>query len=115
MPPKAKATVAKKSAANKPPAETETKLTQDALSKLADASNATVENALASWSPKDSNGLWKRFERSRVIESEDNSFKKATEGPGRNQSATQLLRVWLQGGLTTKRSVYQDATMQISS
>ena len=55
---------------------------------------AKVENFLGCLSPKDSDGLWKRFERSRVIENEDTS--KATEG--RNQNARQLLRVWLQGG-----------------
>ena len=57
MPLEAKATVAKKPAANKPPADTETKLAHEALSKLNDASNAKVENFLASLSPKDSSGL----------------------------------------------------------
>lgn len=91
-----------------------TALTELALSKLQDASDDKVEGFLGQLGAKQQQGLWKRFERNRAEENDD-GFRSATAGVGRNRNARSLLKVWLQSGMTTRNSLYQDASLQIQS
>ena len=108
--------VIKKPATHKRPATNGSALTELALSKLENASEGRVESFLDGLNGQESQQLWKKFERNRLEEGADNeSWRKLTNGPGRNKNSRNLLKVWLQGGLTTNSKIYQESSLRLES
>ena len=108
--------VIKKPATHKKPATNGTPLTESALTNLENASDSRVESFLEGLNNQASQQLWKKFERGRMEEGADgDQWRKLTNGPGRNKNSRNLLKVWIQGGLTTNSKIYQESTLRLES
>ena len=92
-----------------------TGLTEEALASLEGASDSKVDKFLDGLAGNDQNYLWKKFERNRIVEGTQNEYQEHTSGMGAREKRNSLLKVWLQGGQSTKNSLWQESLFKIKS
>ena len=92
-----------------------TGLTEEALASLEGASDSKVDKFLDGLAGNDQNYLWKKFERNRIVEGTQNEYQEHTSGMGAREKRNSLLKVWLQGGQSTKNSLWQESFFKIKS
>ena len=101
--------------AGKPQAHGSGGLTEEALASLEGATDSKVDKFLDGLAGNDQNYLWKKFERNRIVEGTQNEYQEHTSGMGSREKRNKLLKVWLQGGQSTKNSLWQDSLFKIKS
>ena len=81
-------------------------LSQAALLRLENASDAKITSFLDELSDKEGQRLWKSFEQCRKSEHSDEQYRAVTSGTGGKRVAKSLLKVYIKSGQTTRSDIF---------
>jgi hypothetical protein len=84
-------------------------LTKAALEQLAGANDDKINSFVEGLNDLEQQRLWKKFQSSREFEGTDGQYKDLVRGTGSRDMARSLLKVYIQGGCTTKCAPYMNA------